>query len=395
MFLDDLAVRSFMNEGGLGWRGELRRDSLLLTLGNRLQPMAHHPSATVDLTDEDQIDAMYGETLIAWHSFTLRRGELALSHADHPVALPRGVGGLIGGLSHMARLGLTVHLDTPIVDAGFHGVLTIEIFNAGPSDVILRPGMPVAKVILYHVGGDAPAGQYHHVFYGNEDTSEVSTRQNPSRRLSRRGNVIDCAFCDEFAQPMEATRIVARTQSRVLVPTIGCLTQGYLLYMPHEHTLAFADLDGAELRECEHDINCLRRVLADRYGPIIVAEHGPRKCDLGAACCDHAHIHLIPVPAPDRVVKEYVKIGGATEPYRTLAECLASVDEAYVYVSPAPAVHYIWPATEFPRQWVRRVCAEIYGKTSQWDWRDHPFDLERQRTYDALVGMSLLPSRML
>jgi hypothetical protein len=29
--------------------------------------------------------------------------------------------------------------------------------------------MPVAKVILYHVGGDAPAGPYHHVFYGNED----------------------------------------------------------------------------------------------------------------------------------------------------------------------------------------------------------------------------------
>jgi deoxycytidine triphosphate deaminase len=169
MFLDELTVRSLINEGRLGWGGELRRDSLLLTLGNRLQPTAHRPPAVVDLTDQDQIDAMYGETLVGWHSFTLRRGELALFHADHPVTLPRSVGGLIGGLSHMARLGLTVHLDTPIVDAGFHGVLTIEMFNAGPCDVILRPGMPVAKVILYRVGGDAPAGPYHHIFYGNED----------------------------------------------------------------------------------------------------------------------------------------------------------------------------------------------------------------------------------
>lgn len=169
MFLDELAVRSLIDEGTLVWCGELRRDSLLLMLGNRLQPMACHPPAVVDLTDQDQIDAMYGETMVGWRSFTLRRGELALVHTDHPVALPRSVGGFIGGLSHLARLGLTVHLDTPIVDAGFNGVLTIEMFNAGPSDVILRPGMPVAKVILYHVGDGALAEPYHHIFYGNEE----------------------------------------------------------------------------------------------------------------------------------------------------------------------------------------------------------------------------------
>ena len=168
MFLNELAVRSLIDEGILGWGGELRRDSLLLTLGNRLQPMAHRPPAIVDLTDQDQIDAMYSETLVGWHSFTLRRSELVLVHTDHPVALPRSVGGLIGGLSHMARLGLMVHLDTPIVDAGFNGLLTIEMFNAGPSDVILRPGMPVAKVILYRVGGGALVEPYHHLFYGNE-----------------------------------------------------------------------------------------------------------------------------------------------------------------------------------------------------------------------------------
>lgn len=204
--------------------------------------------------------------------------------------------------------------------------------------------------------------------------------------------MIDCAFCDEFAQPTEATWIVARTQSRVVLPTIGCLTQGYLLYMPHEHTLAFADLDGAELRDCEQDIDGLRIALFDRYGPLIVAEHGPRECDLGAGCCDHAHIHLIPVPSPDRVVEEYVEIGGPTELYRTLAECLVSVQAAYVYVSPAPAEHYVWPAAAFPRQWVRQLCADIHGRASQWDWRDHPFDPERRRTYDALVGVSLLQS---
>lgn len=168
MFLGELEVRSLINKGALGWEGEFRRDSLLLTLGNRLQPMADPPPAVVDLTDQDQIDAMYGETLVGWCSFILRRGGLALVHTSHPMALPRKVGGFIGGLSHVARLGLTVHLDAPIVDAGFNGLLTIEMFNAGPSDVILRPGMPVAKIILYRVGECASDEPYYHIFYGNE-----------------------------------------------------------------------------------------------------------------------------------------------------------------------------------------------------------------------------------
>jgi diadenosine tetraphosphate (Ap4A) HIT family hydrolase len=203
---------------------------------------------------------------------------------------------------------------------------------------------------------------------------------------------MDCSFCDEFAQSTGETRIVARTHNRVVLPTIGSFTPGYLLYMPYEHITAFADLNQAELRECEQHINQLRSSLAAFYGPLIVAEHGPREGDLGAGCCDHAHIHLVPLPDPQRVVRASVEIGGPREPYWTLTECLSSVDEAYVYVSPASAEHYIWPATLFPRQWVRRVCAEVHRRASQWDWRDHPFDLERQQTYNALIGKTLLKS---
>ncbi|WP_020391210.1 YqcI/YcgG family protein [Kribbella catacumbae] len=169
VFLDGSTVRTYIDQGRLGWAGELRRDSLLLRLGDRVQPMAPTAPAVVDLTDQAQIDAMYGETQVGWESFTLRRGELALFHASQPMALPEGVGGFIGGLSHMARLGLTVHLDTPIVDSGFNGVLTVEMFNAGPSDVVLRPGMPVAKVILYQVGDGSIGERYNHRFYGAEE----------------------------------------------------------------------------------------------------------------------------------------------------------------------------------------------------------------------------------
>lgn len=204
--------------------------------------------------------------------------------------------------------------------------------------------------------------------------------------------MIDCDFCDEFAQPTRETRIIARTLDWVVLPTIGCLTEGYLLYMPHEHTLAFADFDEDSLASCSADIEELRSALHERYGPVIVAEHGPRGCDLGAGCCDHAHMHLIPVPDPVRVMAEYTRVGGARPNHDSLAGCLGAVDEAYVYVSPAAGMHYVWPARGFPRQWVRRVCAAIHGRGCEWDWRDYPLEDEFRRTYNALAGQVTLAS---
>ncbi len=198
--------------------------------------------------------------------------------------------------------------------------------------------------------------------------------------------MIDCAFCDEFAQPVEDTWLVASTEDRVVLPTIGCLTEGYLLYMPRDHTLAFADFDEVGLKSSEADLEALRADLQRRYGPVLLAEHGPRECDLGAGCCDHAHMHLIPVPDTARVQARYEEVGGAAKSFGTLQECLASIETAYVYLSPEPGVHQVWPADAFPRQWVRRVCAAEHGRAEAWDWRDHPFDADRSRTYDAVCG---------
>ncbi len=171
--MNETAIRSMIDQDQIGWDGELRRDSLLLRLGDLLHPMASDPPEVVDLADQDAIDRMYDEPVTGWHEYRLERGRLVLFHTHQPVSLPRSVGGLIGGLSHMARLGLTVHLDTPIVDAGFQGVITMEMFNAGPSDVILRPGMPVAKVLLHRLGDsttpETPEALFHHRFYGAEN----------------------------------------------------------------------------------------------------------------------------------------------------------------------------------------------------------------------------------
>jgi dCTP deaminase len=46
-----------------------------------------------------------------------------------------------------------VHFTAPTVHPGFDGTLTLEIINLRPSNFILRPGMPIAQLIVEEVSG--------------------------------------------------------------------------------------------------------------------------------------------------------------------------------------------------------------------------------------------------
>lgn len=59
----------------------------------------------------------------------------------------------IEGKSSRARCGLLVHFTAPTVHPGFKGTLTLEIINLGPSPIMLRPGMPIAQLIVEEVKG--------------------------------------------------------------------------------------------------------------------------------------------------------------------------------------------------------------------------------------------------
>lgn len=110
---------------------------------------------------------------------------------------------------------------------------------------------------------------------------------------------MDCAFCTEFAAlPGPGTRIICETSGWVLLPTVGCLTPGYCLFMPLDHMDAAADATPNELALADATAEEMRALISSVFGPVIIAEHGPRGCELGAGCCSHAHLHMIPVPDP-------------------------------------------------------------------------------------------------
>jgi diadenosine tetraphosphate (Ap4A) HIT family hydrolase len=187
---------------------------------------------------------------------------------------------------------------------------------------------------------------------------------------------MDCAFCTEFATLHDReneTRVICEVSGWVLLPTVGCFTPGYCLFMPLTHIDALADVAPDELTMVGEAVENMRTLISDAFGTVIVAEHGPRGCELGAGCCSHAHLHLIPVPDVEEVTTTYLTTGGSGHRIQNLAHLPKTVEGPYVYLSSRPGEHLVWSATGFARQYVRRVCAAQHGVADKFDWRDHPF----------------------
>jgi len=50
-------------------------------------------------------------------------------------------------------VGLLIHFTAPTVHPGWSGPLTLEMINLGPARILLRPGMPIAQLIVEEVQG--------------------------------------------------------------------------------------------------------------------------------------------------------------------------------------------------------------------------------------------------
>src|SRR5215471_1964517 len=62
--------------------------------------------------------------------------------------------------------------------------------------------------------------------------------------------IMECAFCAQFAAS-DYEWIITENDGWVLLPTIGCFTPGYCLFMPLDHIDAAADMAPTSLIEIE------------------------------------------------------------------------------------------------------------------------------------------------
>jgi len=92
-------------------------------------------------------------------SITISPGQFILGHSMEYLKLPPKIAGQVEGRSSFARLGLQIHMTASFIDPGFEGVLTFEIYNAGPNPIKLYPGLRIAQLRFFN--GNSPVIPYN------------------------------------------------------------------------------------------------------------------------------------------------------------------------------------------------------------------------------------------
>jgi deoxycytidine triphosphate deaminase len=166
-------IRATISSGSVVFTGEVRGNSLTLTLGRHLQEFCDDDGLVVEPWEETSVRAGYGQEKSDWSVFDLHPKQGVLISAREYLKLPADIAGGIGTLSHAARLGLFSHYASPVVAPRFEGFLCLELFNASGHILRLKERMPVAKVVLFRTEGTDPAeGAASTPFYYNSGATE-------------------------------------------------------------------------------------------------------------------------------------------------------------------------------------------------------------------------------
>lgn len=103
----------------------------------------------------------------------LEPNAFGLAYTMERVNIPSNIGCQVSGRSSIGRLGLFVHITAGWVDPGFYGHVTLEVYNANPNPIILRPGMKIGQFIFQNLDEDCEE-PYHGRYQNQPASPEIS-----------------------------------------------------------------------------------------------------------------------------------------------------------------------------------------------------------------------------
>jgi len=187
-----------------------------------------------------------------------------------------------------------------------------------------------------------------------------------------------CRFCEKLAGdgPVNTNwTVVAETDHLVGVPSVGPLVPGWLLALPREHHLNFAEVIGHN-----PGVDCELAGLAKRweklFGPLTWFEHGPKEAGSDVGCSiDHAHMHLVPLAEMNLVSAAEVHLEAirfaSIETFSDIQDAIRC-DRSYLYIRLPDGTQWLAPSDSIPSQSLRRAIAIEQGRADEWDWNDSP-----------------------
>ncbi len=191
-----------------------------------------------------------------------------------------------------------------------------------------------------------------------------------------------CAFCDQFDRGLPSPIVSAALgdgfrreifddPNFAVVATLGQLVRGWLLIIPRRHITSISALPDELHSSFLQLLRSVRDTVGEFYSSPAIFEHGTViQGSSGAACIEHAHLHVLP---------------SVTGLYEDLAEkfVLLPVEglpglwsnppsDDYLYYETSEGESYLVQAgPRVPCQFFRRYVADLVGQPERWDWRSY------------------------
>jgi len=189
-----------------------------------------------------------------------------------------------------------------------------------------------------------------------------------------------CEFCIEILEPENSyfyklfskygfqSRIIKDDQGFIAIAGLGALTEGYILLLPKEHYISLSYLPLQELVLLEKFKSKIEQLINKEYPNLIAFEHGAASNKrLGAACLDHAHLHICqcPVDLSHQIDNRF--------PVKTRVKNLLKLSEfrgqPYLYYENQNGEKYIYCIPDqIESQYMRRLWAKSLNMADMWDW---------------------------
>lgn len=134
--------------------------SVDLRLGKKFRIFNHSKLAFIDPYNLKADGMMTEVTVKNNEPFILQPGDFVLATTIEKLTLPDDLLGRLEGRSSLGRLGIVVHSTASVFDAGWRGMIVMELGNLGRMPVALYPGMRVCALTFEELTSPAETPYY-------------------------------------------------------------------------------------------------------------------------------------------------------------------------------------------------------------------------------------------
>lgn len=113
------------------------------------QPLSENiQPCSVDLRLDSTLKTIDGEEISIHDGYSLKPHEFILGSTIEYVTLPDDILARVEGRSSIGRLGVMCHVTAGFIDPGFHGNITLELYNCSDKPFTLCTGDALCQIVF-------------------------------------------------------------------------------------------------------------------------------------------------------------------------------------------------------------------------------------------------------